>query len=99
MKREEKRGFSTATACYMKEYNVSRNEAIKAFRAIIAGAWEDVNEGCMRPTPIPTPLVRAALNFFRLSDFAYRDNDEYTDQETSFKHLITKVIIDPIPIY
>ncbi|XVF83186.1 hypothetical protein PTKIN_Ptkin16aG0113800 [Pterospermum kingtungense] len=96
--REEKIGFATGTACYMKQYNVSREEAIKAFRAMIGSAWKDINEGSMRPTPVPIPVMRAALNYERFVDFAYRDNDEFTNQVISFKHLITKVLIDPVPL-
>ncbi|TYI80433.1 hypothetical protein E1A91_D05G087200v1, partial [Gossypium mustelinum] len=64
---EEKRGFKTASMCYMKQYNVSRKEAIEAFRAKIGDAWKDINEGCMRPTMgVPMQVVRATLNYQRL---------------------------------
>ncbi|XVF05157.1 hypothetical protein REPUB_Repub05bG0147600 [Reevesia pubescens] len=95
---EEKRGFTTASVCYMKQYNVSREEATKAFRAQIRATWEDINEGCMRPTPVPIQVVRAALNYQRLLDFAYRDKDEYTKPNISWKDIIPKVLIHPLPI-
>ncbi|KAK8489182.1 hypothetical protein V6N12_052445 [Hibiscus sabdariffa] len=97
-KEEEERGYSTATACYMKQHKVSRDEATKAFRAIIEEGWKDVNEGCMRPTAIPMPVVRAALNYHRLLDVAYRDTDEYTFSHSFFKDIITEVILHPIPL-
>ncbi|GMI92261.1 hypothetical protein like AT3G14490 [Hibiscus trionum] len=95
---EEGRGYRTGTACYMKQHKVSRTEAIRDFQAIIAEGWKEVNEGCMRPTALPMPVVRAALNYHRLLDFAYRDNDEYTFSHSFLKDTITKVLIDPIPI-
>ncbi|TYH69986.1 hypothetical protein ES332_D05G088500v1 [Gossypium tomentosum] len=96
---EEKRGFKTASMCYMKQYNVSRKEAIEAFRAKIGDAWKDINEGCMRPTMgVPMQVLRATLNYQRLLDLAYRDNDGYTKPDISFQQLITKLLIQPIPL-
>ncbi|KAL4335759.1 hypothetical protein GQ457_07G035680 [Hibiscus cannabinus] len=95
---EEKRGYSTGFACYMKQYKVSRDEAIKAFRAKIEEGWKDVNEGCMRPTAIPMQVVRAALNYHRLLDVAYRYNDEYTFSHSFFKDIITQLLLHPIPL-
>ncbi|XVF59040.1 hypothetical protein PTKIN_Ptkin07bG0242200 [Pterospermum kingtungense] len=72
------RGFTaTASICYMKQCNVLRKEAIKAFQAMIAAAWEDVNEGCLRPTPVGMPIMRTGLDYQRMLDFAYKDNDDY----------------------
>ncbi|KAK8645458.1 hypothetical protein V6N13_119286 [Hibiscus sabdariffa] len=95
---EEERGYSTATACYMKQHKVSRAEATKACRAIIEEGWKDVNEGCMRPTAIPMQVVRAALNYHRLLDFAYRNNDEYTFSHSFLKDIITQLLLHPIPL-
>ncbi|MBA0690756.1 hypothetical protein Goari_008415 [Gossypium aridum] len=96
---EEKRGFKTASMCYMKQYNVSRKEAIEAFQAKIGDAWKDINEGCMRPTMgVPMQVVRATLNYQRLLDLVYRDNDGYTKPNISLQQLITKVLIQPIPL-
>ncbi|KAK8645459.1 hypothetical protein V6N13_119287 [Hibiscus sabdariffa] len=81
------------------KHKVSRDEATEAFRAIIEEGWKDVNEGCMRPTAIPMPVVRAALNYHRLLDVAYRDNDEYTFSHSFFKDIITQVLLHPIPLH
>ncbi|OMO90643.1 hypothetical protein CCACVL1_07328 [Corchorus capsularis] len=96
---EDGRGFSTGWTCYMKQHNVSRNETIEAFREKIAGAWKCINEEyCMKPTTVPRAILRAALNYQRMLDFAYRDNDEYTKPELSFKSIIPKVILHPISL-
>ncbi|XVF78077.1 hypothetical protein PTKIN_Ptkin14bG0099500 [Pterospermum kingtungense] len=96
---EEMWGFTaTASIIYMKQYNVSRKEAVKAFKAKISAALEDINEGCMRPTPVPMPVVRAGLNYQRMLDFAYKDVDNYSDPAVYFKHIIPKVLLDPVPI-
>lgn len=84
----------------MKQYNVSRREAIEAFRAKIGDAWKDINEGCMRPTMgVPLQVVRATLNYQRIMDLAYRDSDGYTKPNIYFQQLITKVLIQPIPLH
>ncbi|XVF08857.1 hypothetical protein REPUB_Repub07fG0040200 [Reevesia pubescens] len=95
---EEKRGLLSGTACYMKQYNVSREEATKAFREKIEAIWKDVNEFCMRPSPVPMPIIRLVVNVFGLLDVTYKYDDEFTNQVTTFKHYITQMFIDPIPI-
>ncbi|KAK8682185.1 hypothetical protein V6N13_054579 [Hibiscus sabdariffa] len=95
---EEKRGLVTASACYMKQHNVSRDEAVRAFRAMIADAWKDVNENSMRLTAVPMRVMKVAVCYLRLLDFAYRDHDAYTSPRISFKRFITKVLIEPIPL-
>lgn len=42
---------------YKKQYGVSRVEAIQEFRNIIADAWKDVNEECMKPTAVSMLLL------------------------------------------
>ncbi|WRX34299.1 Terpene synthase [Theobroma cacao] len=76
---------------------VENQEAIKTFREKLAVRWKDINEGCMRTTPVPQQILRRALNYARLLDFAYRDDDQYTKPEL-FKDGITKVLIHPIPL-
>ncbi|KAK8682186.1 hypothetical protein V6N13_054580 [Hibiscus sabdariffa] len=95
---EEKRGLVTGSACYMKQHKVTRDEAVRLFRAMIADGWKDVNEDSMRPTAVPMRVMKVAVNLQRLLDFAYRDHDAYTNPRISWKRFITKVLIEPIPL-
>ncbi|OMO50836.1 hypothetical protein COLO4_37876 [Corchorus olitorius] len=79
---EEKRGLVTAQACYMKQFGVSKEEAIEGFKEIAEVGWKDVNEGFMRPTPVVREIVDIILNGCRLADVFYKnvgnkDNDIY----------------------
>ncbi|KAK8981668.1 hypothetical protein V6N11_028077 [Hibiscus sabdariffa] len=42
--REEKRGAVTGTICYMKQYDVTREEATEAFKDIIEAAFKDLKQ-------------------------------------------------------
>ncbi|OMO89157.1 Terpenoid synthase [Corchorus olitorius] len=82
----------------MKQFGVSRKEAIEAFREMIEDTWKDLNEGCMRPTPVPLQILRVIVDSFGFLDVAYKYNDEYTKQENSFKRYVKQLLIEPIPI-
>ncbi|XVF46927.1 hypothetical protein PTKIN_Ptkin03bG0067500 [Pterospermum kingtungense] len=98
---EEKRsGQISGTACYMKEYGVSKKEAIEGYQERIRNAWKDLNEGFMvRPTnSVSMQIFKVAFNMGRVSELCYREDDGYTKPHITLKHYITQVLIDPIPL-
>ncbi|XVF70537.1 hypothetical protein PTKIN_Ptkin11bG0169400 [Pterospermum kingtungense] len=97
---EEKRGGQlSGISCYMKEYGVSKKEAIEVLQERIKDGWKDLNEGFMeRPMPVARQILMAAFNIARVSEVLYKEDDGYTKPEISLKNFITKVLIDPIPL-
>ncbi|XVF57035.1 hypothetical protein PTKIN_Ptkin06aG0170600 [Pterospermum kingtungense] len=95
---EEKRGLVCGTTCYMKQYGVTRKEAIEAYRERIEDAWKELNEGCMRPTPVPTQILMRAVNYARFMEVAYKDNDGFGEPQISLQDHIAKLLIHPIPL-
>ncbi|KAL4296903.1 hypothetical protein GQ457_12G026080 [Hibiscus cannabinus] len=99
---EEGRGGQiSGITCYMKEYGVSKEEAMEGFRERIKAAWKDINEGFMEtPMSIPFPrrILMTAFNIARVSEVCYKYDDGFTYPEITYKHYITKVLIDPIPL-
>ncbi|XWS28559.1 hypothetical protein CRYUN_Cryun25bG0080500 [Craigia yunnanensis] len=67
---EEKRGIPlSGIACYMKEYGVSKKEAIEGLQERIRFGWKDLNEGFLvRPTPVARQILMGAFNIARVSD-------------------------------
>ncbi|KAK8683200.1 hypothetical protein V6N13_039266 [Hibiscus sabdariffa] len=73
---EEGRGGQiSGITCYMKEYGVSKEEAIEGFRERIKAAWKDINEGFMEtPKSIPRRILMTAFNIARVSEAGYYDS-------------------------
>ncbi|XWS20740.1 hypothetical protein CRYUN_Cryun31cG0128700 [Craigia yunnanensis] len=95
---EEKRGLVCGTNCYMKQYGVTRKEAIEAYQERIEDAWKELNEGYLRPTPVPIQILKRAVNFARLMDVAYKHDDGLGKPEISLQDYIAKLLIHPLPL-
>ena len=82
----------------MREYDVSREEAVEEARKRITNAWKDVNEECLKPTKVPMPFLMRALNMARYMDVMYKGEDSYTHAGGIMKKYIEAVLVDPVPI-
>ncbi|KAF3674642.1 5-epi-aristolochene synthase 3 [Capsicum annuum] len=49
--------LSTGIECYMRDYNVSKKEAMAKFQEMGEAGWKDINEGILRPAPIAMEFV------------------------------------------
>lgn len=98
MKAEQERGHvASVVESYMKEYGTSREETAKIFRTMIANAWKDINEECMRPTIVPLRLMNVVVNVARLVEVFYKKADGITNPEY-LKDYIIKLFVNPIPV-
>lgn len=95
---EEKRGLVCGTSCYMKQYGVTRKEAVEAYSEMIEVAWKDMNEACLKPMPVSNKIALRALSFARSMDVFYKEGDGFGSPEKSMKDLIAKLLIQPIPL-
>ncbi|EOY13945.1 Terpene synthase 21, putative [Theobroma cacao] len=96
---EEKRGLvACGIKCYMKQYGVSKEEAIEEFRKRLVIAWNELNEDHMRPATVPMQILNRVRNIACVIDLTYKDEDGFTMSEKILKDHITKVLIEPIPI-
>ncbi|XWS20737.1 hypothetical protein CRYUN_Cryun31cG0128200 [Craigia yunnanensis] len=94
---EEKRGLVCGTNSYMKHYGVTRKEAIEAYQERIEDAWKELNEGYLRPTPVPIQIPMRAVNFAHLMDVAFKHDDGFGKPEISLQDYIAKLLIHPLP--
>ncbi|KAJ0045469.1 hypothetical protein Pint_04293 [Pistacia integerrima] len=77
---EQQRGHvASAVECYMKQHGVSETEAVKVILKIVAKAWKDVNEEMLKPTAVSVPLLELILNYLRVIEVVYKDDDSFTD--------------------
>ena len=61
-------------------------------------AWKDINQEFLKPTVMPRPVLMRVLNFTRVMDFLYKENDGYTNVGKEVKDAIAALLIDPIPL-
>ena len=64
--------------------SISEEETKKEFNKQVTNAWKDINEECMTPTVLRTILTRV-LNFARVMDVVYENEDGYTHSGTVLK--------------
>uniref|UniRef100_F6H239 (-)-germacrene D synthase n=1 Tax=Vitis vinifera TaxID=29760 RepID=F6H239_VITVI len=96
---EQKRGYVVSRVqCYMKQYGVTEQEACEEFNNEIMNAWKDMNEECLKRTQVPMPLLTCVVNFARVIDLLYKNQDEYTHVGKLMKDLIAWMLIDPVPM-
>ncbi|KAL1146745.1 hypothetical protein V6Z11_A10G006100 [Gossypium hirsutum] len=95
---EELQYFTDAIQSYMKQYGVTRQEAVEAYREMIEVAWKDMNEACLKPMPVSNKIAVRALNVARLVLVLYKKDDGFTRPELSLKDAIAKLLIHPIPL-
>ncbi|CAH1451968.1 unnamed protein product [Lactuca virosa] len=92
---ERERGMTaTEIDAYMKTFGVSENVAVNEIMKKVENAWEDINEGCLKPREVPMDLISPIVNLARMTDVAYRYDDGYTFPEKTFKEYITLLFLD-----
>ncbi|XP_057995689.1 probable terpene synthase 6 isoform X3 [Hevea brasiliensis] len=95
---EQKRGDSASSVeCYMKEHDVLEKKAVEEILKICANAWKDINEECMKPTALPSPILKLLVNVARITEVVYRFDDSYTNP-SSLKDKITALFLKPLPL-
>ncbi|KAL4294776.1 hypothetical protein AHAS_Ahas18G0261900 [Arachis hypogaea] len=84
--------------CYMRECDISKEEAIQELQKGVTDAWKDINEECLKPTEVPRPFLMNILNLARFMNVMYKDEDCYTHAEGKMKKCIEALLVDPVPI-
>ncbi|CAN6835996.1 unnamed protein product, partial [Brassica oleracea] len=70
---EHKREYqSTVIDCYMKQFCVSKEQAVQVIANIVSTAWKDLNRELMRPHSFCFPFLIRILNLSRVIDVFYR---------------------------
>ncbi|CAN4114343.1 unnamed protein product [Withania somnifera] len=83
----------------MRDYSVSTKAAMDKFQEMGEAGWKDINEGMLRPTPIPMEFLSRILNLARLVDVTYKHNEDgYTHPEKVLKPHIIALVVDSIKI-
>ncbi|PIN05648.1 5-epiaristolochene synthase [Handroanthus impetiginosus] len=90
---------TTGIECYMNEYGVSEEDAMKEFRNIAENAWKDINEEFVKDNGVSMEIMKRVVNLARLSDVIYKHNqDGYTEQEKVLKPYIIGLLVNSFKI-
>ena len=93
---EQKRvHIPSSVELYMKQYGVSKQEAYDELSKQVVKEWKDINQECLKPTPVPMPIITRVLNVTRLMNIFYKDEDEFGYVGKRMKDLIASFLIDP----
>ncbi|KAJ8753372.1 hypothetical protein K2173_019771 [Erythroxylum novogranatense] len=77
---QERPHVASAVECYLKQFGgASKEEATGYFCKEIVNGWKDINEQCLKPTPVPLFFLERILNPARVVDAIYKDDDAYTN--------------------
>ena len=93
----------------MKEYSVSKREAIARLQKMIEDAWKDINEAALsmcktknhddhKEQEVPKPVFERVLNLCRLVNVLYKYSDGFTHPAKVIKDHVTELYADPLSI-
>ncbi|XAR48732.1 Valencene synthase [Bertholletia excelsa] len=77
----EREHIAGALECYMKEFSLSKQDAIDEIYRRIDDGWKDINEEILRPTTVSMHLLMRILNLTRSVNVLYKDGEAFTHQE------------------
>ena len=87
---------ASSVECYMKKYGASEEEAYEVLSELVVNAWNDINEECLKK-PMPKQILEVAINFARVMDVFYKDEDIFTHVKKPENGAIISMLIDPVP--
>ncbi|XP_049354647.1 sesquiterpene synthase 9-like [Solanum verrucosum] len=96
---EQERGHvASIIECYMKEYGASKQETYIKFQKEVTNAWKDINKELFRPTEVPMFVLERVLNFARVIDTLYKEEDGYTNAKGKLKNMINSILTESVKI-
>ncbi|XP_014493248.1 probable terpene synthase 2 isoform X1 [Vigna radiata var. radiata] len=95
---QERKHVVSSIQCYMKEYKISRKCAIEELRKLVENAWKDINNACLAPIQVPMKFLMPAVNFARVVDVLYKDEDIFTNAGGIMKDHIEALLINKMSV-
>ncbi|RDY09558.1 (-)-germacrene D synthase, partial [Mucuna pruriens] len=95
---QERTHVVSSIECYMKQHKTSRQYAIEELCKMVENAWKDINEACLIPTQVPMTFLIRVINFTRVIDVLYKDEDNYTNAGGILKDHIEALLVNKMSI-
>ncbi|KAG7547485.1 Isoprenoid synthase domain superfamily [Arabidopsis suecica] len=87
---------TTGVYCYMKQYGVTKKEAIRKLNEMVAYNDNILNEEFLKTIHIPRQVLKIAINFARVINVTYNEGEGYTHPEGKIKEYITSLFVNRI---
>ncbi|KAL3850834.1 hypothetical protein ACJIZ3_012716 [Penstemon smallii] len=98
-KMELERGDAPSSIlCYMRESNVTEEEARGHIRNIITYSWKKINDSFISSSRSEQPILKYIINAARVVNFIYQDGDGFGDQDRETRDQILSCLIQPLPL-
>ncbi|CAJ1978685.1 unnamed protein product [Sphenostylis stenocarpa] len=84
---QQRKHVASSIQCYMKQHKTSRECAVEELHKMVENAWKDINDACLAPT-------QRIVNYARVIDELYKDEDNYTDAGGILKDHIEALLVN-----
>ncbi|PON61424.1 Squalene/phytoene synthase [Parasponia andersonii] len=95
---QERIHVASSVECYIKQYGVTEEEVRDVFNKLVENAWKDINQEFLRPTTAPRPILMRVLNFARVMDLIYKEDDGYTRVGKVTRDGVAALLINSVPL-
>ncbi|GLT83141.1 hypothetical protein SLE2022_014500 [Rubroshorea leprosula] len=93
---EKERGDAPSSIlCYMREMNVSEDEARENIKGIINKTWKKLNGQCFTQFPFLQPFGRITTNIARMVHILYQYEDGFGVQDRQTRKQILSLLVEP----
>ncbi|KAL7088785.1 hypothetical protein ACP275_13G148700 [Erythranthe tilingii] len=99
-KAEVERGDAPSSIiCYMREANVTEEEARERTRDLITDSWKKINGLFINTTPnSQKQIIKYIVNIARAANFIYQNGDGFGVQDRETKEQVFSCLIQPLPL-
>jgi len=87
---------ASSVHCYMNDHGVTEQEACLKLSKIVADAWKDLNEECLKSCSAQKHLKMIAMNYARMIEVVYKHEDNYTNPSGEMKENISMLLVQSI---
>ncbi|KAG5601081.1 hypothetical protein H5410_032451 [Solanum commersonii] len=82
----------------MKEYGASKQETYIKFQKAVTNAWKDIDKEFFCPTEGPMFVLERVLNFARVIETLYKEEDGYTNAKDKLQNMINLMLTESVKI-
>lgn len=91
------RGYvPNAVNCYMRQYGVTKQEAVRELHKFVIDADKAINEELLKTIGVSRLVLKALMNFSQVIALCYNGYEGFTDPEEKIKEYMTLLLVDQI---
>nr|XP_043607603.1 (E)-beta-farnesene synthase-like [Erigeron canadensis] len=96
---QERNHVASSIECYMKQYDVSEEQACEVLTKQVEDNWKVINQESLRPLDVPRPLLMSPINLARVCDVLYKHgDDDYNHAGKDMIKYINSLLVHPMSL-